>query len=428
MSQEEIFVPEGWVSEKLGKMVSVKHGHQFRSHDFVSSDGFKVCKMGQLKKNGVLDLSNCDKISKERLNEFSDYLIKKGDLLVSLTGDIGTVVKVTNDVGNLFQNYRVGKFTSKFPDKLLPNFLFYFLKSNFLKSQIDVKTNNAVIGNVGKNDLENMVIIFPKFKIQTQIVKKLDHIFEQVKEKRKSIKVKNTEWKKFHKLSFDKFLVDALDGKLTRDVTLNTEKTIIGDYVDILNGYAFKSEWFVDQGIKLVRNINIQHGDINWTNSACITIKKSKEFDKFKLKIDDIVLSLDRPLISTGLKIAKITPSDLPSLLLQRVAKFELKDSLNSDYFYYWLQSQNFIKNLKPGRSDGVPHISTKDLKKIKFNPPDIDIQKKIVKLIETEIPIFNKLQEKINSSIAVKSRVGQYLDYLESSILNSTFSGKLVN
>jgi len=38
----------------------------------------------------------------------------------------------------------------------------------------------------------------------------------------------------------------------------------VRDICNFLNGYAFKSEWFTQTGIKLLRNINILHGQTRW--------------------------------------------------------------------------------------------------------------------------------------------------------------------
>ena len=40
------------------------------------------------------------------------------------------------------------------------------------------------------------------------------------------------------------------------------EKIRIGDACDILNGYAFKSDRYVDEGIRVIRIANVQKGYI----------------------------------------------------------------------------------------------------------------------------------------------------------------------
>ena len=47
-------------------------------------------------------------------------------------------------------------------------------------------------------------------------------------------------------------------------------------------------------------NANISHGVLDWRESAFVDDKIAKEFERFALDEGDIVLSLDRPLITTG--------------------------------------------------------------------------------------------------------------------------------
>jgi type I restriction enzyme S subunit len=163
---------------------------------------------------------------------------------------------------------------------------------------------------------------------------------------------------------------------------------------EFLNGYAFKSEWFKTSGIKLLRNVNISHGFANWKDTAYISSDHADEFDAFKLNVGDLVLSLDRPIIATGLKFAIIVENDLPCLLLQRVAKISsFCNVVLSGYFSLWLNSSLFIKNIDPGRSNGVPHISTTQLSNMIFALPPIAEQRRIVSKVKELVAVCDRLK-----------------------------------
>ena len=154
----------------------------------------------------------------------------------------------------------------------------------------------------------------------------------------------------------------------------------ISDLVEMLNGYAFKSEWFKSTGTRLLRNLNISHGNVDWSQPACIDANAANEFSQFDLKVGDVVLSLDRPIISTGLKYAVIKEVDLPCLLLQRVARLAPKQhAMSLDFLELWLQSDLFVGRIDPGRSNGVPHISTKQVGELFVGLPPITEQSRIV-------------------------------------------------
>ncbi len=179
----------------------------------------------------------------------------------------------------------------------------------------------------------------------------------------------------------------AVQGKLVPFDPDGAEQTV-GDHIEFQNGYAFKSEWFKPSGIPLCRNANVSHGVLDWRDPVFVDDKVAKEFERFALSEGDIVLSLDRPLITTGLKVARVTKADLPCLLLQRVAKPVPKhDQLDLSYFLLWLNSSEFVDSIDPGRSNGVPHISTRQVQRLSFVLPPLAEQRRIVAKVEQLLP-----------------------------------------
>ncbi len=184
----------------------------------------------------------------------------------------------------------------------------------------------------------------------------------------------------------------AVQGKLV-PFDADGEEQTVGDHIEFQNGYAFKSEWFKPSGMRLCRNLNVSHGNLDWRESAFVDDKVAKEFERFALGEGDIVLSLDRPLIATGLKVARVTQADLPCLLLQRVAKPVPKhDQLDLSYFMLWLNSSEFVDSIDPGRSNGVPHISTRQVQRLPFALPPLAEQKRIVAKVDELMALCDRL------------------------------------
>jgi len=166
------------------------------------------------------------------------------------------------------------------------------------------------------------------------------------------------------------------------------------DVLTFLNGYAFKSEWFTPDGIRLLRNVNIGHGLVDWAESARVSKERAAEFDAFSLRAGDVVLTLDRPIISTGLKVAVIRDEDLPCLLLQRVAKISAyAECVASEYLSVWLNSSYFIGAIDPGRSNGVPHISTTQVGNLLFALPPLAEQRRIVAKVDELMALCDRLE-----------------------------------
>ncbi len=198
----------------------------------------------------------------------------------------------------------------------------------------------------------------------------------------------------------------AVQGKLVPQDTHGAEQTV-GDHIEFLNGYAFKSEWFKPSGMRLCRNANVSHGMLDWRESAFVDDKVAKEFERFELSEGDIVLSLDRPLITTGLKVARVRKADLPCLLLQRVAKPVPKhDQLDLSYFLLWLNSSEFVDSIDPGRSNGVPHISTRQVQRLPFVLPLLDEQRQIVAKVDQLMALVDALETQLAASHATAEKL----------------------
>jgi type I restriction enzyme, S subunit len=178
-----------------------------------------------------------------------------------------------------------------------------------------------------------------------------------------------------------------------------------------LNGYAFKSEWFRPEGVRLLRNINIGHGVVDWSDVACVSADQADDFSAFALAAGDLVLTLDRPIISTGLKAAVIRKSDLPCLLLQRVAKLSpYADCIATGYLTIWLNSAFFIGAIDPGRSNGVPHISTSQVGEMLFALPPLAEQHRIIAKVDELMAVCDQLKTQLAESRQLHAQLADAL------------------
>ncbi|MBK8047097.1 MAG: restriction endonuclease subunit S [Anaerolineales bacterium] len=64
-----------------------------------------------------------------------------------------------------------------------------------------------------------------------------------------------------------------------------------GTVAAIQSGYIFKSKTFAVEGIRLLRNINVAPGSINWTDTVRLPWELAEDFARFRLAAGDIVIS-----------------------------------------------------------------------------------------------------------------------------------------
>nr|WP_295785053.1 restriction endonuclease subunit S [Rhodoferax sp.] len=213
------------------------------------------------------------------------------------------------------------------------------------------------------------------------------------------------------KIKRDKPLPPIAEDEQPFALPMGWEWVHVSDTVDMLNGYAFKSEWFKQTGVRLLRNLNVSHGYVDWSQPAAIDANTAAEYQQFGLRAGDIVLSLDRPIISTGLKYAVIRESDLPCLLLQRVARLAPEAKLvSSDFLLLWLQSDLFVGTIDPGRSNGVPHISTKQVAALAFALPPLAEQSRIVTRVAQLRRLCADLRQRLSASQSTQAHLAEAL------------------
>jgi type I restriction enzyme, S subunit len=68
-------------------------------------------------------------------------------------------------------------------------------------------------------------------------------------------------------------------------------KVRIGSLARVQSGYAFKSNWFSSDGIKLLRNANVFQGYISWADVMYLSAERRSVYQSYELAVGDIVLS-----------------------------------------------------------------------------------------------------------------------------------------
>ena len=156
----------------------------------------------------------------------------------------------------------------------------------------------------------------------------------------------------------------------------------LGDICDILNGFAFKSEQYVNDGIRIIRIANVQKGYVEDSTPVFYPID-SKDAKKYSLEEDDILMSLTG---NVG-RVAKLSKEFLPAALNQRVACLRIKDGIAFDKaFLFNLLNSDYFEQQCIAASKGVAqkNMSTEWLK-------------------EYEIPMFSLEQQKAIASVLDK-------------------------
>ena len=185
----------------------------------------------------------------------------------------------------------------------------------------------------------------------------------------------------------------------------------IGDILKIKSGFGFKASEYCDFGAKLLQIENVGYGKINWNSDCYLPFDYLDKYPELHLKENDIVIALNRPVTNNQLKISKISTSDTPSILYQRVGKICLiKESIQSDYIFqvFNIYVKNFV--LKQAIGSDQPFISITSLYKYRIPLPAFPEQTKIANFLTAIDEKITQLTQKCDLLTQYKKGVMQQI------------------
>lgn len=177
----------------------------------------------------------------------------------------------------------------------------------------------------------------------------------------------------------------------------------LGEHIDILSGFAFKTKDFVDTGIPVIKIKNVTPPNVSLTDLSYVPLEIAEQQKKFLLNYDDILIALTGSHInqmqSVVGRVAKVKYYD-KSLLNQRVGKIVLtdKDNCDIDYVYYYI-SQECVKielANKAGGAANQANISPTDIKNLKIPFPHIETQHRIASILSAYDDLIENNQKQI--------------------------------
>jgi type I restriction enzyme S subunit len=167
----------------------------------------------------------------------------------------------------------------------------------------------------------------------------------------------------------------------------------LGEFIDVINGFAFKSENFIDEPnestLPIIKIKNVANGDTNLNGTQYHHY--TNNLSKYVVENGDVLIALtgNHPQAqSQVVGMASRFKLKTNALLNQRVAKVIAKDEkrLGLDFIYFFLKDPNTHQYLASQSSGSAnqANISKKDIEGIPFFPPSEAEQKSIASVLSS--------------------------------------------
>lgn len=217
--------------------------------------------------------------------------------------------------------------------------------------------------------------------------------------------------------------VRSASGDLPVELPFGWASVAIGDLAEVISGPAFKSAQFggADDGIRLLRGENIEPGSLRWKDTRTWPTDLLEGYEHLLVEPTDLILAMDRPVVSAGLKLAPVRPGDLPALLVQRVARIRpVHDDLRR-YLWIAMQNRRFMEHMLGGQvGTQIPHITLKAIRSFEVGLPGASEMARIVAEVERQFSFLDACERAVDAGLARAAAMRR-------SVLKSAFEGRLV-
>ena len=156
-----------WTEEPFRKLINIYQGYPFKSSSYVKNGTYRIITIANVQQ-GQLDTTKCNYINELPKNLQTYQRLQIGDLIFSMTGNVGRSCWVSRD--NCLLNQRVGKIQTK---KINKQFLYHFLQNPKFIYDMIVCAQGGAQANLSVKDILKYYIYFPSDITEQESIAKI---------------------------------------------------------------------------------------------------------------------------------------------------------------------------------------------------------------------------------------------------------------
>jgi restriction endonuclease S subunit len=201
-------------SKSLGDYVDFQNGYAFKSKEYRKSGHYliriKNVQQGYIERNDECYVD----IPKEK--KFENFLLRNGDIVISLTGNVGRVARIKDEHLPAALNQRVATITPKNNKELSFEYLYYLLRTPEFLDFARGSGKGAAQQNISTEDLKKYRVHIPTIDVQHKVVNQLDEAFVELDLLERNLKLSDEK--------ADELLQTILDTSFSKQIgTVSTE-------------------------------------------------------------------------------------------------------------------------------------------------------------------------------------------------------------
>ena len=391
----------------LGDVVTFTGGFSFKSSDW-KPGGVPVIKIANVR-DGDVTLDGCSFVDAKIAALSSAYAIQKGDLLMTLTGEIGAMGFYKLDTEARL-NQRLCKVSTKNTEELSLEYVHYFLTSPTARQTMWQMSKGAAQANISIKDIATLVIPLPPLEAQRAIVEALDDHLSLLDKALAEVRLAQYNSRLLVMASLEK----VIDGRLPR--------VRLGD-ITVSSGYGTSTKCVAGgPGVPVARIPNLINGTIDMTDEKRA---QSAGVDLTNLMLTEGDLLVIRTNGSQNLvgKTA-VVPENISASFASYLIRFKVdKTRVHPKWVHAMFGSLEVRQQVVElsASSAGQYNLGLSKLNSIAIPLPDIDAQTKLLQELD-------KINSHLDSLNREQVELASHIKTLRRTILNKAFTGGIVN
>lgn len=402
-----------WEQRPIGEKVDLLSGFPFKSSEIsLDSSGIPLMRGINITEGFVRHRQDIDRFYLGDTKNLEKYKLQKNDLVIGMDGSkVGkNSALITGADSDSLLIQRVARLRTE--SKATIQFIFQQVNSTKFHAYVDRINTSSGIPHISAKQINEFEIFFPTDKEQKKISDCLSSIDELI-----TAHTHKHELLKKHK----KGLIQQLfpdEGETVPKLRFpefdqSWSKAILGEHVDLLSGYAFKSDHFSETGKKLLTPKNFtKNGFANFSGkNTKYTLEAYAK--KYVCKDGDLLLLLTDLTPSCELlgKPLLLTKDDGDILLNQRIAKIIPKGNVEIRFLLYFFFTDYYRKRIRnTATGTTVRHSSNKIVASTVIYLPSEQEQQKISDFMSLIDDLITAQTQKIESLKAHKKGLMQQL------------------
>lgn len=371
---------------KLDDICEVLSGNAFKSKEYVE-DGIRVIRITNVQKGEIVD-SDPKFMPFDYEDKYDRYLLEEGDILISQTGNVGRVGRMTSELLPAFLNQRVAKISNQSPNDLLDEYLFWVLNNDSFERDAMYDSSGVAQKNLSMKWIKGYKIPLPSLEEQKAIVAKLDRA-------QRLIDIDKQMLAKYDQLIQSVFL-EMFGDPVTNEKGWEVKKLRDLCY-KITDGTHHSPETFEVEEYPYITAKHVDHFKVDFFSKPSYVKRDihDKIYSRCNPEKGDVLLIKDGA--TTGK--AAINPYDFEFSMLSSLALLKLnKNVLTGTYLVNVMNDGRYKDLIRDQYMSGaaIKRYTLKKINEFALPVPDLSVQEKF-QIFSNRV---NKEKELINSSL----------------------------